>query len=89
MGPGSLHMEKIPVGHAAWIARCLGRGELAPLGPGDIEALAAELGETRHAGDTRVFRRGDPPGRVYIVRQGAVELTREVPPRDAAGPAPG
>jgi CRP-like cAMP-binding protein len=71
-------MDDLPIRHAAWIARCLGRGELAPLGPGDIDALASELGESRHAGGTTVFRMGDLPGRVYIVRQGAIELTREL-----------
>lgn len=71
-------MVNVPIRHAAWLARCLGRGDLARLGPDDIDALAAELGENRHAGGTTVFRMGDLPGRVYIVRQGAVELTREL-----------
>jgi CRP/FNR family transcriptional regulator, cAMP and macrophage regulator len=71
-------MNDLPIRHAAWIARCLGRGELAPLGSGDIDALAGELGEARHAGGTTVFRMGDLPGRVYIVRRGAIELTREL-----------
>jgi CRP-like cAMP-binding protein len=71
-------MDDVPIRHAAWIARCLGRGELAPLGSDDIDALARELGETRYAGGTTVFRMGDLPGRVYIVRRGAVELTREL-----------
>lgn len=71
-------MDNVPIRHAAWIARCLGRGQLAPLGPDDVDALATEMGETRHAGGTTVFRMGDLPGRVYIVREGAVELTREL-----------
>lgn len=69
-------MDDRPIRHAAWIARCLGRGALAPLGSDDIDALASELGETRHAGGTTVFRMGDLPGRVYIVRRGAIELAR-------------
>lgn len=76
--PGFLGMDNVPIRHAAWIARCLGRGDLSPLGPDDIDALASELGETHHAGGTTVFRMGDLPGRVYIVREGAVELTREL-----------
>jgi CRP-like cAMP-binding protein len=72
-----------PIRHAAWIARCLGRGALAPLGSDDIDALASELGETRHAGGTTVFRMGDLPGRVYIVRRGAIELARELHGRRA------
>lgn len=71
-------MDNVPLRHAAWIARCLGRGELSPLGPEDIDALATELGESHHAGGTTLFQMGDLPGRVYIVRQGAVELTREL-----------
>lgn len=78
MSPGSRAMDTVPIRHAAWIARCLGRGELAPLGPDDVDALATEMGETRHAGGTTVFRMGDLPDRVYIVREGSVELTREL-----------
>lgn len=76
--PGFLGMDNVPIRHAAWIARCLGRGDRSPLGPDDIDALASELGEAHHAGGTTVFRMGDLPGRVHIVRQGAVELTREL-----------
>lgn len=71
-------METVPIRHAAWIARCLGRGDLAPLGPGDIDSLAVELGETRYAGGTMVFRMGDLPLHVHIVREGAIELSREL-----------
>jgi CRP-like cAMP-binding protein len=46
-----------PIRHAAWIARCLGRGELAPLRNEDIEVLAGELTETRHAGGTELYGR--------------------------------
>lgn len=67
-----------PIRHAAWIARCLGRGELAPLRHEDIEVLAGELTETRHAGGTNVFRMSDRPDRVFILRQGTIELTREL-----------
>lgn len=61
---------------AAWIARCVGRGESAPLGPEDLAALAGRI-------TPREFRRGEPlfaagaearPG-VWIVRTGHVELT--------------
>lgn len=71
-------MDVPPLRHAAWIARCLGRGELAPLEPDDIETLATQLGESHHAGGTTLFRLGDLPSRVYIVRRGAIELTREL-----------
>lgn len=71
-------MERSTIRHAAWIARCLGRGELAPLGPDDIDALAGELDESRHAGGTKVFTRGEVGARVFIVREGTIELTRSM-----------
>lgn len=64
--------------HAAWIARSLGRGELAPLGEGDLAELAEELGEDRYAAGTFVFRQRDAPARIHVVRDGLVELSREV-----------
>ncbi len=59
-----------------WLACCLGRGELAPLGHGEIEELAKSLGETRYAGGTFVFREGDDSARIHVVRSGRVELSR-------------
>jgi CRP-like cAMP-binding protein len=61
---------------AEWIAQCFGRPELAPLGPDDVAALAAFLREERFAGGETLFRMGDAPTRVGIVRSGAVELSR-------------
>lgn len=69
-------MERTTIRHAAWIARCLGRGELAPLGPEDIDALLGELDESHHAGGTRIFAMGDVGVPVFIVRDGTIELTR-------------
>lgn len=64
--------------HAEWIAQQLGRPELAPLGPDDIQELAGLLGEEHYAAGTTVFRTGDPPTRVGIIRRGAVELSRNL-----------
>lgn len=68
---------------AAWIARCVGRGESAPLQPGDVSALASilavrgfEPGEVLFAAD----RSGDG---VWIVRDGRVELAAGSGPRRA------
>lgn len=61
---------------AAWIARSLGRGELSPLPPEEVAALAAELGEVRHAGGSVIFCEGEAPAMVHIVREGLVELGR-------------
>lgn len=33
----------LAIRQAAWVARCVGRGEAAPLGPADVDALAATL----------------------------------------------
>jgi CRP-like cAMP-binding protein len=71
-------MKEPSIRHAAWIARCLGRGELAPLAPDDIVDLADLLGEDHYAAGTTLFRMGQAPARVHIVRSGAVELSREL-----------
>jgi CRP-like cAMP-binding protein len=61
---------------AEWIAQSFGRPELAPLRSDDIAALAALLREERYPAGTTLFRVGDAPTRVAIVRSGAVELSR-------------
>lgn len=71
-------MRYPPVRHAAWIARCLGRGELAPLAPDDVAELASVLGERSYTAGAVLFRVGELPARVHIVREGAVELSREI-----------
>jgi CRP/FNR family transcriptional regulator, cAMP and macrophage regulator len=64
--------------HAEWIAQQLGRPEPAPLGSDDIAALAGLLKEEHYPTGTTVFRTGDPPNRVGIIRRGAVELSRDL-----------
>lgn len=71
-------MEKRPVRHSAWIACCLGRGDLAPLGPVDVDELAAVMGEHHHLAGTVLLRYGEAPARVHVVRRGRVELSRTV-----------
>jgi CRP-like cAMP-binding protein len=61
-----------------WIACCLGRGRLAPLGAEEIEELAEELGERRIAGGMTVFRAGERPAKIHVVREGTIELTAEI-----------
>jgi len=62
------------VRHAAWVARCVGRGDAAPLTSDDITALAARL-QTRTARPGEVVFRGDQPATgVWIIRHGQVEL---------------
>lgn len=61
-----------------WLARCLGRGDLAPLSCTDLEELAGHLAEKRIAGGIRVYEQGQLPDRVYILRTGTVELARQI-----------
>lgn len=60
-----------------WLACCLGRGELAPIGKGDVDELATSVGEMSYAGGTYVFREGDDSARIHVVRSGRLELSRE------------
>lgn len=64
--------------HGAWLARCLGRGALAPVRPDDVAVLVAELAERRCAAGTTIFHRGELPTTVHVVRHGAVELSRKL-----------
>lgn len=64
--------------HAEWVAQHLGRPELAPLEPDDIAELATLLKEEHFPAGATVFRTGEPPTRIGIVRRGAVELSRDL-----------
>lgn len=68
-------MGEPSIDHAAWIARCLGRAELAPLEPQDVAGLATELSEDHYPAGTTLFREGQAPSRVHIIHSGAVELS--------------
>jgi CRP/FNR family transcriptional regulator, cAMP and macrophage regulator len=62
------------VREAAWVARCVGRSESAPLREEDLEALASFL-ETRDvAPGAPLFREGKSSSGIWIVRSGLVEL---------------
>jgi CRP-like cAMP-binding protein len=63
------------LGNAEWVAQCVGRPELAPLGPEDIEDLAGLLTEERYPAGATIFNVGEVPTRIGIVRHGAVELS--------------
>jgi len=65
-----------PVRQAAWISQWLTPGELAPLGADEIRELAALLREDHYAAGDSVYKLGDAPTRINIVRSGAVELSR-------------
>jgi CRP-like cAMP-binding protein len=59
---------------AAWIARCVGRGEVAPLRREDLAVLAADLQLWPVEPGQVVFAAGQPPQGVWIVRSGLLEL---------------
>ena len=60
---------------AAWIARCVGRGVTAPLGPEDVAALAGRIAPVEFQRGERIYGdEGGQPG-VCIVRAGHVELS--------------
>lgn len=59
---------------AAWIARCVGRGETAPLRRDDLAVLAADLELRPVEPGQVVFAAGQAPKGVWIVRSGLVEL---------------
>jgi CRP-like cAMP-binding protein len=67
-----------PVRQAAWIAQWLTPGELAPLGADDIQELAGLLQEDHYPAGANVYRLGEAPTRINIVRSGAVELSRHL-----------
>lgn len=60
---------------AAWVARCVGRGDTVPLGPEDIAALASYLQPRSVASGTVLFAAGTGPAGVSLIRSGLVELT--------------
>ncbi len=75
-----LSAQEIQIRDAAWIARCVGRGAAAPLGPEDVAALASRIAPVQFRRGERIY--GDdgegPPG-VCIVRAGHVELSVATP----------
>jgi len=62
------------VRHAAWMARCLGRGELFPFSPAELQELAASIGVQRVEVGGRIFSAGDPLEFMGVIRSGEVEL---------------
>lgn len=64
--------------HAAWMARCLGRGDLFPFSPQEVEELAATIGVRRVPPGTRLLREGEPVDFIGLVEEGEVELARRV-----------
>lgn len=72
---GTAPAEEAAIRQAAWVARCVGRGDAAPLTPEALTALAATLKQRRLERGSVVFRGGQPASGVWIVQQGRVELS--------------
>ena len=60
---------------AAWVARCVGRAEYAPLRDEDVVALAGYLEHRESPRGSVLFKQGEPQAGVWVLRTGAVELT--------------
>ena len=67
--------EDSPVREAAWIARCVGDPTTTPLTEGDLSALASYLQPLEFERGAPVFRGGERPEGVWIVRSGMIELS--------------
>src|SRR5258708_14356681 len=65
---------------AAWVARCVGRGQSAPLRSDDVSALASMLAVREFPAGSVLFGDGQAPG-VGIVRGGRAELSVGSGPR--------
>jgi CRP/FNR family transcriptional regulator, cAMP and macrophage regulator len=68
---------------AAWIARCVGRGEAAPLRREDLDALARYLQPRPLRAGSVLFPAGQPQTGVWILRGGTAELVAGSGPRRA------
>lgn len=67
--------EDSPIREAAWIARCVGDPTTTPLTEADLKALASYLQPRDFDRGAPVFRAGERPEGVWIVRAGMIELT--------------
>jgi CRP-like cAMP-binding protein len=68
-------ISEAQIRQAAWVARCVGRGQSAPLRPDDVTALASTLAMRTCAPGSPLFRAGQPAPGVWIVRDGRIELS--------------
>ncbi len=66
--------EDSPIREAAWIARCVGDPTTTPLSEADLNALATYLQPLEFDRGAPVFRAGERPDGVWIVRSGMIEL---------------
>lgn len=67
-----------PASLARWLAASLGRADVAPVGADDVLELAAALEARHYEAGVEIFRRGELPQRVHILRSGEVELANDL-----------
>ena len=60
--------------HAAWLARSLGRGDLAPFTEDDIRELAESIGLRRVEAGTLLLEQGKPVRFIAVIERGDVGL---------------
>jgi CRP/FNR family transcriptional regulator, cAMP and macrophage regulator len=68
-------VSEAQIRQAAWVARCVGRGQAAPLRSDDVAALASLLAERRFPPGAVIFAGGQLTPGVWIVREGRIELS--------------
>jgi len=73
--PGAASAAEAQIRQAAWVARCVGRGQSAPLRPDDVTALASMLAVRTFPPGSVLFRSGEQTPGVWIVRDGRLELS--------------
>ena len=73
--PVPMSPAEAQIRQAAWVARCVGRGQSAPLRQEDVTALAAMLAVRTFPAGSVLFRGGEQTPGVWIVRNGRVELS--------------
>lgn len=73
LGPGDA--TDMALRQAAWVARCVGRGDTSPLGAQDVTALATFLRTQHFVRGERLFGDHDDAQGVWIVQRGRVELS--------------
>jgi CRP-like cAMP-binding protein len=72
---GSGRPAEDAIRQAAWVARCVGRGDTAPLSQDDVSALAATLHSRTYERGEVLFQGGEATEGVWIVQRGRVELS--------------
>jgi CRP-like cAMP-binding protein len=70
--------------HAAWMARCLGRGELFPFTGEEIELLATSIGVRRLGAGAPLLHEGKAVEFMGLIEAGEVELYRRTALRRVA-----